>query len=187
LTAAAELQAVLRTNPDLATLLDRFAELDLPEAWIVAGCLAQTVWNHRYALPPGHGIADIDIVYFDPDLSDAAEAANEARLRRIFPTLAARVDAKNQARVHQWYEAKFGRPLAPYVSVPQAIATYPTTATSIGIRIANGAPEICAPYGLADLSAGIVRPNRTLVTEAVYNAKTSRWRGLWPGLEIVPW
>ena len=184
---AADLEAVLRTNPDLATLLDRFAELALPEAWIVAGCLAQTVWNQLFALPPGHGIADIDLVYFDPDLSEATEAAHEARLHDLFPAVSARLDVKNQARVHQWYEAKFARPLAPYACVPQAIATYPTTATSVGIRIQGGKPEICAPYGLSDLLAGIVRPNKVLVTEQVYLAKTARWRSLWPGLEIVPW
>ena len=184
---AADLEAVLRTNPDLATLLDRFAELALPEAWIVAGCLAQTVWNQLFALPPGHGIADIDLVYFDPDLSEATEAAHEARLHDLFPAVSARLDVKNQARVHQWYETKFGRPLAPYNSVPQAIATYPTTATSVGVRISNGNLEFCAPFGLADLLGAIVRPNRALVTEAVYNAKTTRWRDLWPGLDIIPW
>lgn len=180
---AARLEIIARTNPDLAALLDDFAAIALPDAWIVAGALAQTVWNAHFALPPTHGIADIDIVYFDPDLSEAREAAHQARLRARFPNLAARLDVKNQARVHHWYEARFARPLAPYRSVPDAIATYPTTATCLGLR--PGA--ICAPYGTEDLWSAIVRPNKVLVTEAVYAQKTARWRRLWPGLEILPW
>lgn len=177
------LEPILRSNPHLATLLDNFASLALPEPWIVAGALAQTVWNHRYALPPTHGIADIDLVYFDPDLSEATEAAHQSRLANT----PIRFDVKNQARVHQWYEAKFGRPLAPYRSVPEAIATYPTTATAIGVRMQNGTMELCAPFGTADLFAGIVRPNKALVTEAAYTAKAARWRRLWPELQILPW
>lgn len=177
------LTRVARGNPDLAALLDDFAALALPDAWIVAGALAQTVWNARFALPPGHGIADIDIVYFDPDLSEAREAAHQTRLRARFPALSARLDVKNQARVHQWYEARFARPLAPYPSVTAAIASYPTTATCLGLRPG----ELCAPYGTEDLWAAIVRPNKTLVTEAVYAQKTARWRRLWPGLTILPW
>ena len=174
---------ILRTNPHLATLLDSFASLALPNPWIVAGALAQTVWNHRYGLPPTHGIADIDLVYFDPDLAQATEAAHQARLAG-FPIP---LDVKNQARVHQWYEAKFGRPLAPYRSVPDAIATYPTTATAIGICMHEGRMDLCAPFGTDDLLAGIVRPNKALVTEAAYTAKAARWRRLWPQLRIEAW
>lgn len=179
--------ALLRRNPDLATLLDRFAEIALPDAWIVAGSLAQTFWNHRFGLAPTHGIGDIDLVYFDPDLSETAEEAHAKRLRALFPKLTAWLDVKNQARVHHWYENKFARPLTPYTSTPAAIATYPTTATSIGVRTAHGLMEICAPHGLEDLMAGIVRPNKTLVTETVYAAKAERWRATWPGLTIIPW
>lgn len=182
-----DLAATLRTNPDLATLLDRFAEIALPDAWLVAGAIAQTVWNHRFALPPSHGIGDIDLVYFDPDLSETTEETHATRLRALFPTLSAWLDVKNQARVHQWYEEKFARPLAPYQTTPAAIATYPTTATSLGVRMNGQTLEICAPYGLDDLMAGIVRPNRTLVTETVYAAKAARWRTAWPGLTILPW
>lgn len=181
------LEAVLRSNPDLATLLDRFAAIALPEAWLVAGALVQTVWNHRFALPPTHGIADIDLVYFDPDLSEETEAAHQARLRALFPLLTARLDLKNQARVHQWYAAKFGKPLAPYRSVPDAIATYPTTATALGVRMHQGRMELCAPFGTHDLLGGTVRPNKVLVTREVYEKKAARWRRLWPELAILAW
>jgi hypothetical protein len=71
--------------------------------------------------------------------------------------------------------------------VPDAIATYPTTATAIGIRRHEGRIELCAPFGTHDLLAGIVRPNKALVTEAAYTAKAARWRRLWPQLTIEAW
>ena len=182
------LEDILRGNPDLATLLDRFAAIALPDAWIVAGALAQTVWNHRHGLPPGYGIRDIDIIYHDPaDLSEAAEAAHETRLRAEFSTLSARLDVKNQARVHLWYERRFGRAIAPYPSSVAAIATFPATATAIGVRPIPRGLEVYAPFGLGDLRAGIVRANRTLVSEAVYTAKAARWAANWPGLDVQPW
>ena len=51
----------------------------------------------------------------------------------------------------------------------------------------NGKMELCAPFGTADLFAGIVRPNKALVTEQAYTAKAARWRRLWPELRILPW
>jgi hypothetical protein len=186
--AAEALERRLRGNPDLAALLDGWAAVALPDAWLVAGCVAQTVWNARFGTPPTHGIGDIDLVYFDPaDLTAATEAGHEARLRAAFPRLSARLDVKNQARVHCWYEAKFGKPLAPYASAPAAIATYPTTATCLGVRPGPGGLEVCAPYGVSDLLAGIVRPNKVLVTEAVYAAKAARWQAAWPGLRVMAW
>ena len=182
----ARLHAILDGNPWIAALLDRFDAIDLPDAWIVAGALNQTVWNDRFGLPPTHGINDIDIVYFDPDLSVETEAAHAERLRAMF-ALPVWLDVKNQARVHLWYEARFGKSMAPYGSVPDAIASYPTTATSIGVRRNGGQRETCAPFGLADMFAGVVRPNKQLVSEAVYAAKAARWASAWPALCIIPW
>lgn len=180
--------ATLRRNPDLATLLDGFAAIGLPDCWIVAGAVTQTLWNDAHGFPPGHAIRDIDIIYHDAaDLSAEAEAATEARLRVLFPALTARLDVKNQARVHVWYGAKFGRAIGQYRSSAEAIATFPATATAIGIRPGTQGLDICAPFGTADLLGLIVRPNRRLVTEAAYTAKAARWRAAWPRLTVHGW
>lgn len=184
---SADLEAILRGNPWLAALFDRFDRIGLPDCWIVAGALAQTVWNHRFGMPPTTGITDIDIVYFDPDLSAEAETAHATRLRAEFDDLPVWLDVKNQARVHLWYQARFGKPIQPYGSTPHAIATYPTTATAIGVRPAAGGVALCTPYGTGDLARGIVRANPVLVTDAVYAAKVRRWLLVWPGLCVLPW
>ncbi len=181
----AELGRLLRANPVASAVLLRATELDLPDWYLGAGSVAQTVWNHLHAFPPGHGIEDYDLVYFDPrDLTEAGERAAADRFR----DLAAPVDVKNEARVHLWCADRFGTPIPPYRSAEDALATWPTTATSVGVRRdRDGTFRVCAPFGLADLFGMVVRPNRALVTRAVYEDKARRWAAVWPRLTIVPW
>ncbi len=68
-----------------------------------------------------------------------------------------------------------------------AINTWPTTATSIGVRYRDGNFQVYAPYGLHDLLGMVVRPNKTLLSREVYEKKADRWRKMWPKLEIVAW
>lgn len=183
-----DLQTIILKSPLLAPILDRWDRIALPDGWLAAGAIAQTVWNHAFDLPPTHGISDIDIVYFDgDDLSQEAEATHAKRIEGLFADLPVRIDVKNEARVHLWYEEKFGTPIRPYLSAEEAIATFPTTATAIGLRPSQGGLEICAPFGLEDLLAPIVRANKSQITRAIYERKVERWRALWPGLAIERW
>ena len=182
------LAAIVGDSPLLAEVLDRWREIALPDGWLVAGAVAQTVWNRLFGWPATHGIDDIDLVYFDAgDLSEEAEARHASRVASAFRHLPVRLDVKNQARVHLWYEARFGYPIEPYRSVASAIATFPTTATAIGIRPGRSGLEIEAPFGLVDLLAGKVQPNKAQITREIYAAKVTRWRRFWPGLAIVEW
>lgn len=159
----------------------------LPDAWLTGSIVAQARWNEHFGFDPHHGIADADIVYFDAgDLSAEAEECTEQRLAALWADLPIRIDVKNQARVHLWYAAKFGHDIAPYRSVADAISTYPTTASAIGLR-RTGELEAIAPFGLKDLLRPVVRANATQITQAYYETKTARWRRHWPALEILPW
>ena len=63
-------RAVLRSNATLMRVLDLAAGLDLPEWYLLAGCLYQSVWNVVTGRPPESGILDYDLGYFEPsDLS----------------------------------------------------------------------------------------------------------------------
>ena len=182
------LRRVLAHSPIVATIVDRWPQIGLPDCWLVAGCLAQTVWNDAFGLPATHGISDIDIVYFDGgDLSEEAEADHAARGRALFADLGLWVDVKNEARVHLWYAAKFGNALAPYVSTEDAITTFPTTATAVGVQPRAGGLHVFAPYGLSDLLGLIVRPNKKQITQAIYDTKVKKWRARWPDLRVVAW
>lgn len=67
------------------------------------------------------------------------------------------------------------------------IHTFPTTATALGIRPGPEALEIAAPFGIEDLFARIVRPNKARIPREIYAAKTARWEKLWPGLIVIDW
>jgi uncharacterized protein len=65
-----QFRAALGRNPTLTEVLTRAAAMSLPEWYLVAGCLYQTVWNVVTGQPPEAGILDYDLVYFDAsDLS----------------------------------------------------------------------------------------------------------------------
>jgi uncharacterized protein len=60
----------------LRTLMERWDQIGLPDAWLSGSLLAQARWNQAYSFDADHGINDADIVYFDPDeLSEDAEQA----------------------------------------------------------------------------------------------------------------
>jgi len=186
--SAGRLRVIVQNHPLLSVVLQRFDAVALPDAWLVAGAVAQSVWNASSGRAADYGLKDLDIVYFDgADLSGETEAAREARLRTLFADLPVKLDVKNEARVHLWYKDVFGNSIEPYRSTEDAIATFPTTATSIGVRPDGETLRFCAPFGLDDLLGGIVRPNKRQITRAVYEKKTARWRTLWPELTYVSW
>jgi len=185
----AHLRTALRRNRTLTEVLARAAGMDPPGWYLVAGCLYQTVWNVVTGQPPDAGILDYDLAYFDDsDLSWDAEDAVIKAGNEIFAGLPAPVQIRNQARVHLWYEPKFGLPCPPYASTEAAIDTFEATAACLGVgRGPGGRWRIYAPYGLADVFNLVVRPNPVLAPRYIYEAKVARWRQQWPGLTVMPW
>ena len=45
------LKVALAQNKWLEEILGQFEEIDLPDSWLVAGCIAQTIWNLRCKQP----------------------------------------------------------------------------------------------------------------------------------------
>lgn len=183
-----DLEVALEQNKWLREILERFEEIALPASWLVAGSIAQTIWNLGCGRSAELGLKDVDLIYFDDqDLSFNAEASHERRLRDLFRRLPIKLDVKNEARVHLWYEERFGYAIKPYLSSADAIATFPTTATAVGVRRIRGKLECCAPFGLDDLFGLVVRPNKRQITRPIYEAKVDRWRSIWPRLTFLPW
>ena len=179
------LERAVRCNPNNVAVMDWAREIGLPSWYLGAGAIAQTVWNQLHGFEPARGIKDYDLVYFDPDdLSAESEGRIEATARS---ELGINIDVKNEARVHLWYEAMFGRAIPAYRSAEHAISTWPTTASSIGVRDVEDRFIVCAPFGMHDLFSMIVRANPTLIDRRVYEAKTARWSTIWPRLTVLPW
>jgi hypothetical protein len=185
----AQFRAALSRNETVIRVLDAAARMALPGWYLVAGCLYQTVWNVVTGQPPDAGILDYDLAYFDAsDLSWDAEDAIIQAGRTVFGDLTAPVQIRNQARVHLWYEQKFGVRCPPHASTEAAIDTFEATTACLGVRTEPGGRwRIYAPHGLADVFNLVVRPNPALAPREVYRAKTMRWQRQWPSLTVLPW
>lgn len=97
-------------------------------------------------------------------------------------------DIKNEARVHLWYKNKFGIERPPYTSVEQAIGTWGSTVTCVGVRLENDNLVVCVTYGLNDIFNQILRPIKDgNFTEESYNMKVIKWKSKWPSLTVIPW
>lgn len=70
------------TNPAIHAVWNEWEWLDLPDCWLAAGCLAQTVWNARFGFIADYGISDIDLIYCDPN--DLSQQGEEEQAKRIF-------------------------------------------------------------------------------------------------------
>jgi hypothetical protein len=185
----AALEAALTRNEVLMEVIVRAASLQLPNWYVTAGCLFQTVWNVTTGRPPTAGIKDYDIFYFDAsDLSWEAEDKVIKAAEEAFAGLTADVEIRNEARVHLWYEKKFGVACVPYESTEAAIDSFAATTCCLGIRQdPDGRWRVYAPHGLSDVFNLVLRPNPVLAPRGVYETKAARWRQLWPELTVLDW
>lgn len=180
---------IVQQNPINAAILDRGPLLGVPDWWLTAGAVFQTVWNVLDGRDPGAGILDYDFFYYDPsDLSYEAEDVVIRRAATLFGDVSVPVEVRNEARVHLWYESRFGVPGVRFTSSRDAIDHFASTTCCFGVsRTATGDVIDYAPHGYADLFAMRVRPNPRLAPREVYEAKALRWRQEWPGLVVDPW
>jgi uncharacterized protein len=181
--------AFVQQNPVNRAILERGPALGVPDWWLTAGAVFQTVWNVLDGRDPGAGIADYDLFYFDDsDLSYEAEDAVIRRAENLFADLGVTVEVRNEARVHLWYESRFGVPAVRFTSSTDAIDHFASTTCCFGVSRPHGGELIdYAPHGYTDLFAERVRPNPRLAPREVYESKTRRWQREWPDLVVDPW
>ncbi|KAK3187324.1 hypothetical protein K4F52_003955 [Lecanicillium sp. MT-2017a] len=184
------LRTILSTNKTLLLILSRVHALNLPNWYLAAGAVSQTIWNHMSGMPPETGISDYDLVYHDAsDLSWEAEDRVIQAGKALFADIATEVEIRNQARVHIWYEEKYSVKCPPHRSVEAGIDTWISTSAMIGIRLKEDgeAWSVYAPRGLADFFNMVARPNDAVGVREQYDKKAARWKGIWKGLTVEPW
>ena len=180
--------SIIQKNEQVHTVIETAQDLNLSNWYVGAGCLVQTVWNALSDRPLSENIKDIDLIYFDSsDLSEEAEETMAQKVREKYSNVPLELDVRNQARVHLWYKESFGYSIKPYQSTEEGINSWPTTTTSVGVRFETSQYEVYAPYGLNDLLSLVVRPNKSQITEAIYDKKVARWHQCWPHLTVVGW
>ena len=169
-------------NDAVRAILSRWHRLDLPQSWLVAGCLFQTVWNIQAARPPGAGIKDYDIFYFDSsDPSETAEAHVQSLAESILSDLGVEIEVANQARAHSWYPEHFGQPYPALLKVEEGIDRFLVLETCVGVRPG----EVYSPYGLEGLYAGTLTRNPMTPYEGLFDQKVASYRRRWGWLKIM--
>jgi len=181
MTDAGRLEAILRSAPSLMQVLETARALDLPDWLLFSGAIYQRVLNHLTGRDLDYGIKDYDLGYFAAeDISYEAEDLVIQRVAAAFePPLRAAVEVRNQARVHLWFEGRFGEPYTPLGSTAEALSRFVSPTFAVGARLeADGRMTLAAPFGLEDLFALRIRPNPGRVSPnfpAIAEAARRRW------------
>lgn len=186
------LTQIVRADPDLMAILRAIRELELPDAWLTAGSVYQTVWNALTDMPHRYGINDYDVCYFDSaDLSHESQSKTCARIsslvaRKLESEL--NIEAVNQARVHLWFQEHFGFAVPPLEDTTASLPRYACTHHAVAVQLtSNGEMRSLHPFGLDDIFAMRIQPNRLLPNQETHRAKCARARALWPGVIIEDW
>jgi hypothetical protein len=128
------LNAIVCATPPLMRVLTVARYLCLPDWLVFSGAVYQPVLNHLTGRPLDYGIKDYDLGYFDAsNLSYEAEDAVIRRVRAAFDEpLRSMVEVRNQARVHLWFEAKFGEPYVPLSCTAEALERFASATFAVG-------------------------------------------------------
>ncbi len=188
-TQRAALETIIRADPVLMDVLFGLRDAAVPDSLLVAGALYNAVWNSLSGRPPLYGVNDLDVFYFDAsDLSYEAEDRVIRQLGARFAHLPVPVQVRNQARVHLWFEEKFGAPFTPLSSSAQMLERYAAKTHAVAARLEpDDSLTILAPFGLDDIFSFRVVPNHALANRPGYETKAVRAKATWPEVTVLPW
>lgn len=184
----AQLIDIVRADPGLMQVLTTVRTLNLPDWRLVSGAVYQAVWNARTGRSAGYGIKDYDLAYFDgSDLSYEAEDVVIKRVAAAFEEpFRSQVEVRNQARVHLWFQDRFGEPYTALGSTDEALGRFVAPTFAVGVRLeAYDAISIAAPFGLDDVFAMTIRPNPNRPLARGWARTVENARGRWPELTVI--
>lgn len=183
----ARLAAIVRADPGLMHVLTTVRGLGLNDWRVFSGAVYQSVWNSVTGRPAGYGIRDYDLGYFDPDVSWDAEDAVIKRVAAAFePPFRDMVEVRNQARVHLWFEGKFGEPYEALTGTDEALGRFVAPAFAVGVRLEeDDTISVAAPFGLEDVFALTIRPNPHRPLARGWDKAVANARSRWPELTII--
>lgn len=181
------LVSILRGDRTLMQVMRTVRDLDLPDWMIFSGAIYQAVWNDVTGREPGYGIKDFDVGYFDPDTSWDAEDAIIRRVAAAFEEpLRSRVEVRNQARVHLWFEDRFGEPYPALSCTAEALERFVAPAFSTGVRLeADDSLTVVSPGGLDDMFDMVIRPNPLRPRARGWDRVVENARARWPEVRVV--
>lgn len=181
--------SILKQNNDLMLILDYLVELNLPNFYIAAGSIFQTIWNYYDHKPLNYGIKDIDIIYYDSNnTSKESEKDLEDKIVEHFKMLNYEFDVHNEARMHLWKKENENKDINQYKNSEDAISKWIATVHSVGITKINENIKIYAPYGLSDIFSKTIRPIKHKAnSKELYDKKVASWKTRFNNLNIIEW
>ncbi|MCI5870481.1 nucleotidyltransferase family protein [Streptococcus sp.] len=179
-----DLLNLIASNPYFMTILNIIESLQLKDCWLAAGSIRNAIWNHLEQSPLFDRETDLDVVFFDPDLSYEDTLCLEQNLIKRYPHY--HWELKNQVYMHH-----HNPNTKPYTSARDAISKYPEKATALAVRLTDGQLELFAPYGLDDVTHFILSPTPHFSQDserlALFHKRLQKkdWQKKWPKLTII--
>lgn len=184
--------SILEKNKELMAMLDYISELNLPNFYIAAGSVFQTIWNYYDNRELNYGIKDIDVIYFnnnDLSVEKDLEYYNIINNYAKSKGFNYEIDVSNEARMHLWkMEHNQGENIEPYKNSEDAISKWIATVHAIGITKENDQIKVYAPYGLSDIFSKTIRPiKHNENSKELYDKKVAGWKERFNNLNIIEW
>lgn len=177
-------EKILKTSPIFIELFRNCDYINLKNWYIAGGAVTQTIWNYLSGNDLTHGINDIDLIFFDLDLSDEEEKQRINAIQKQYKNLSYKIDIKNQANVYKWYPQKYGYEIEPYTSTEDGMGTW-LSSFSIGIRLETNEFIVNSLQGFDDIFTKTIRPNKRQITQDIYKVMTKRLKRDWPEITVI--
>lgn len=182
---------IIKKNSELMEILDYIEELKLPNFYIAAGMVFQTIWNYYDKKDLNYKVKDVDIVYYDEDnLDKEKEEKLERQIEDYFNSkgINYKFDVHNEARMHLWKKENENKNINQYKNSEDAIYQWIATVHAIGITKEKGKIKVYAPYGLTDIFTRTIRPiKHKYNSKELYDKKVESWKKRFDNLTIIEW
>ena len=169
-------------NPDMMAILTIIRDLELKDTWLAAGSVRNSIWNLLSDKSPFDRETDVDVIFFDSDVSYEETLAIESKLKEDFPQY--QWELKNQVYMHL-----HSPHTAPYTSSRDAMSKYPERCTAVGLHLNEDSTlELFTPYGLEDIMNFQVSPTPHFLDNEermkLYQERLSKkkWQEKWKNL-----
>lgn len=183
--------SILKQNKELMAILDYVSKLKLPNFYIAAGSIFQTIWNYYDGKDLNFGIKDVDIIYYDAtnlDVEKDLEYYNIINEYAKSKGINYEIDVSNEARMHLWKKDNENKDIDQYKNSEDAIDQWIATVHAIGITKVNNDIKIYAPYGLSDIFSKTIRPiKHEGNSKKLYDKKVESWKKRFSNLKIIEW
>lgn len=179
-----EILSYFAEDKDIQTILHIIRTLNLHDTWLCAGTVRNFIWNILSGKPAFDRSTDIDVIFYDPNMTWEEGNIIEEKLKLDYPNY--QWELRNQSHMHT------ANPnTQPYTSSCDAMSRYPETCTAVGLRLTDeNVLELFCPYGLESISSFEIHPTPHFLANVermeTYRHRLAKkdWMTKWPQLTV---